>query len=165
MFGNRIIVSSEPRGRLYSGPVTGTPRPGVIMQIDISEGINADGNFTWEVFTQSDGVRPAGPFGILLPQKERGVAVTVSTSLFAAYTSGDECEVYVPVAGEQFNLEFQNQSGTADDVAFGDVFIIDSGTGQLLATTGSPETEPFMSLEAYTDPAADKLIHVIYTGY
>jgi hypothetical protein len=142
------------------GTLTGALKPGTIVQIDVSEGIDGNGNFSWEAFNQSaDGVRPAGPIGILLPDSLSGQLST------AAYTSGDHCFVYVPVAGEEFNCIIGDVAGTGDDHAIGEVLIVDDGTGELIATTGSPEAEPFMLLETITDPTADTLAHVIYSGY
>ena len=46
------------------------------------------------------------------------------------------------------------------------ILIVDDGTGLLIATTGSPEIEPFMNMSVVTDPTgADFLNHVMYTGY
>lgn len=158
--GNGIIVSSEPRGVFKEGTLTGALTPGIICQVDVSEGLDNNGNFTYEPFNSSaDGVRPIGPFLILLHDNLRG---NLSTT---AYASGDHGFLYVPVAGEEFNCIIGDVSGTGDDHAFGEVLIVDDGTGELIATTGTPECEPFMLLEAITDPTADTLAHVIYSGY
>ena len=55
-------------------------------------------------------------------------------------------------------------AGTGDDHAFGDILMVDDGTGELIATTGTPESEPFMLMEVITDPTADTLARVIYSG-
>jgi len=159
--GNSIIVSGEPHGIYMEGYVNAALQPGVIVQIDISEGLGDDGRPDWEAFNSSaDGVRPIGPLGILLPSVLKGDIATT------AYVSGDRCFVYIPVAGEEFNLMFSNLTGTADDHIFGEVLIVDDGTGLLIATTGTPEIEPFMNMSAVTDPTgADFLNHVVYTGY
>jgi len=158
--GTEIIVSANPRGVMHEGPITGTPKPGTIMQIDVSEGINGDGRFTWEAYNRdADGNRPAGPLAILLPDRLQGKLHT------DAYAAGDHGFLYTPIAGEEFNCLLLDVSGTGDDHAFGEILIVDDGTGKLVATTGTPETEPFMLLEAVTDPIADTLLHVIYNGY
>ena len=59
----------------------------------------------------------------------------------------------------------QDVAGTGDDHALGEMLIIDKGTGKLIASTGTPEAECFMLVETITDPTADTLAHVIYTGY
>lgn len=160
--GNDIIVSANPRGRFLEGKIASgeTPKPGTVLQIQASAGLDSNGRFTFEIYNaDADGGRPKGPLCILLPDYLQGKIAT------DAYAAGQACQVYVPVPGEEFNLLILNISGTADDHAFGEMLIIDDTTGKLIATTGSPESEPFMLLEAITDPTADTLAHVIYTGY
>lgn len=158
--GNEIIVSAQPKGIFHEGPISGTPKPGTIMQIDVSEGIDDNGNFTWEIFNaDADGARPKGPLAVLLPDNYRGKIAT------DAYADGDHGFLYTPVAGEELNCLMKDVTGTGDDHAIGEMLIVDDTTGKLVATTGTPETEPFMNLETSVDPTADALHHVIYTGY
>jgi hypothetical protein len=157
--GNSIIVSDSPRGVFSEGYVNAALSPGVVVQIDVSEGEGDDGRFDFEAFAIGDGLRTAGPIYILLEDIFQGKAMT------AAYVSGDRCRVYVPIAGEEFNMILEDVSGTGDDHALGDLFILDAGTGKLIATTGSPESEPFMNIAVVTDPTGDTLNHVMYTGY
>lgn len=160
--GNGIIVSARPGGRFLEGPLKSgiTPKPGTVMQIDASAGVDDNGNFNWELYdSDADGGRPKGPLAILLPDELRGVDATT------AYADGARCFVYIPLPGEEFNMLLQDVAGTGDDHALGEILIVDDGTGKLIATTGSPESEPFMVLETVTDPVADTLTHVIYTGY
>ena len=159
--GNEIIVSARPGGRFLEGPLTtgSTPKPGTILQIDASAGIDDNGHFSFEPFNaDADGGRPKGPLFVLLPNNRGGDATT-------AYADSDHCFVYCPLPGEELNCLLQDVTGTADDHAIGEILIVDDGTGKLIATTGTPETEPFMLLETVTDPTADTLAHVIYTGY
>lgn len=159
--GTEIIVSAAPRGLFREGTIAAgeTPKPGIIVQMQVSSGIADDGSFTYEIFNQSaDGVRPAGPLFILLPDRLQGRLET------AAYAAGERCFVYTPMPGEEFNMLIEDVDGTGDDFLFGAQLMIDDGTGKLLATS-SPEIEPFASLEVITDPTADTLAHVIYTGY
>lgn len=156
--GNEIIVSANPRGVFLEGTISGALKPGTVVQIDVSEGIDDRGNFTWEAYnTSADGEQRM--IAVLLPDTLRGKLAT------EAYTDGDHCFVYIPAAGEQLNMLIGDVAGTADDHAFGELLIVDDGTGELVATTGTPESEPFMLLEAITDPTADTLAHCIYTGY
>ena len=160
--GNEIIVSNNPRGVFSEGTLkTGiTPVPGTIMQIDVSAGIDANGRFTYELYdADADGGRPIGPLYVLLPDVNRGKTAT------EAYADSDHCFLYTPYAGEELNCLVSNLAGTADDHAVGEMLIVDKGTGELIATTGTPESEPFMLLEVITDPIVDTLAHVIYTGY
>lgn len=156
--GNEIIVSANPRGVFLEGTLSGALKPGTVVQIDVSEGIDSNGNFSWEAYNaDADGNRRM--IAVLLPDTLRGKLAT------EAYTSGDHCFVYVPAPGEQLNMLIADVAGTADDHAFGELLIVDDGTGKLIATTGTPESEPFMLLEAITDPTTDTLAHCIYTGY
>lgn len=150
---NEIILQAVPRGVFLEGVVSGTPKPGTIMQISsISNGV-----ITWGVFDRAaDGDRAL--IAILLPNDLLGQ--TIGT----AYVSGDRCKVYVPAIGETVQVLFGDTAGTADDVAVGNYMIIDDGTGKVIATTGSPQSEPFVSLEAIVDPVADQLLAVIFTG-
>jgi len=156
--GNGIVVSYPERGVRFEGTITGALLPGTIVQIDVSEGIDTNGNFTWEAYNAAaDGNQRL--IAVLLPSELKGAIAT------AAYVNGDHCFVYVPAAGEQLNCIVGDVAGTGDDHAFGDLLIVDDGTGELVATTGTPESEPFILLEAITDPTADTLAHVLFTGY
>jgi len=160
--GNNIIISEVERGTRSEGTLKSgiTPKPGTILQIDASAGTGDDGRFTFELFdADADGGRPKGPLYVLLEDKARGRNQTT------AYADGDRCFVYCPAPGEELNLLIADVAGTGDDHSAGEMLIIDDTTGKLIATTGTPETEPFMLLEAITDPTSDTLAHCIYTGY
>ncbi len=160
--GNSIFVTSNPRGVFMEGTIkTGeTPKPGTVMQFDISAGLDGNNKFTWEIFnTGTDGTRPAGPLIILVEDRKQGKLMT------DAYTAGDRCYGYVPIGGEEFNMLYLDIAGTTDDHTAGEIAIVNNTDGKLIVTTGSPEIEPFMLLNTVTDPEADFLAHVIYTGY
>lgn len=159
-----IVRASNPRGIFLEGVIGAgiTPKPGTIMQIDVSEGRHATGGFTFELYNRdADGNRPAGPLCILT---EAGF-FNQGRDSSQAFAAGDRCKVYVPVAGEELYALISDIAGTADDHSFGEMLIVDDGTGELIATTGTPESEPFMLLEDITDPEADTLAIVMYTGY
>lgn len=155
--GTEIVVVAEPAGRYLEGIVYGTPKPGTMMQIkDGVEPIN--GRFTFEVYTPgTNGDRR--PVLILLPDRGQGKLET------DAYVSGTRCFLYAPIAGEDINVLRKDISGTGDDFAIGALLIAESGSGKFIATTGSPESEPFQVLETVTDPTADGLVWCLYTGY
>lgn len=160
--GNLIVVSAEPQGRFVEGYIaTGeTPKPGQVVQIKASAGIDDTGNFTWEIYNaDADGGRPKGPLGVLDIDHMQGKTAT------QAYVAGARCFVYIPYPGDELNMLLADVGGTADAHSFGEMLIVDDTTGKLIATTGTPETEPFMLLEDVTAPTADTLVHVIYTGY
>lgn len=155
--GNEIIVSSPPLGRFISGIISGTPKPGTMMQIQAGTA-PVNGLFTWEAYAPgTDGDRL--PVVILLDDELQGKLAT------EAYVSGTEGRLYAPANGEELNILFGNAAGTGDDVAIGDLLMGDTGTGKLINTTGDPESEPFQALEAITDPTADQLLWAMYTGY
>jgi hypothetical protein len=73
---------------------------------------------------------------------------------------------YAPRYG--MDRDGEHPAGKALNVvtAIGDLLIPVDGTGLLIATTGSPEIEPFMCLETASDVvAAGTLLHCIFTGY
>lgn len=159
--GNEIIVSAHPRGHFMEGIIGAglTPKPGTIMQIQIATA-TVGGRWTWELYNaDADGGRPKGPFIVLLPDHLQGKTAT------DAYAAGDHCFGYVPLPGDELNLLLSDIAGTADDHTKGEMLIVDDGTGELIATTGSPETEVAMLLETVTDPEADYLAWCIWTGY
>lgn len=162
--GNTIIVSApeSPRGVLMEGIIkTGqTPKPGTIMQKDCSVALQG-GRHTYKIYdADADGGRPKGAIWILLEDRFNG-----DRGITDAYAAGDRCFLYCPIPGEEFNMLLADVAGTADDHTAGEVLIPKDATGKLIATTGSPETEPFLLLENVTDPTTDQLVWVEYTGY
>lgn len=155
--GSEIIVSSDPRGVEIEGIISGTPKPGTVMQMQAGTALVGT-RFTWEVYAPgTDGQRRI--IAILLPDRLQGGLSTT------AYVTGTRGFLYIPQAGEEFNMLVADIAGTADDHAIGDLFIIKSGVGKLIANTGSPESIPFQCLEAAVDPVADALLWCRYTGY
>jgi len=159
MKGSKVLITEEPRGRIKAGIISGALLPGTIVQQTTAP----DGNSlaTWGVYNRSaDGNRPAGPIAVLL---ERGEGYTYAT----AYTSGYHCEVYIPLPGDELNVLWSaSGTGTGDSVAFGDLAIVDDGTGLLVDTTGTPESEPFMAMEAVSDVvSAGTMVWSMFTGY
>lgn len=162
MKGNTIFLSAEGQ---YWLPVEGiiatgeTPSPGTILQIDPSVALQQE-RHTWKIYNRdADGDRPQGPHIVLREDWLQGKDVD------DAYVAGTRAFGGIPLPGCELNVLFKNVSGTADDVALGDLLIVDDTTGKLIVTTGTVESEPFMALEALTDPTADTLIWVVATGY
>ena len=155
--GNEIIVSDQPRGVFHEGIVSGTPKPGTVMQVKAATE-PVGGAFTFEVYNpDADGNQRLQY--ILLPDSLQGKLAT------AAYVSGDRCFLYVPAPGEDLNMLVANIAGTGDAFAIGDKLIVDDGTGKLIATTGSPESEPYEVMETVAAITADTLVWVRHTGY
>lgn len=158
MRGTEIIVTAEPHGRRLEGIISGTPKPGTCMQIQAGTAVDANGHHTWEVFNRAaDGNQYL--IAVLLPDVYRGKTYS------DAYANGDLGFLYCPLPGEELNMLIANIAGTSDAFAVGDQLIVDDGTGKLVATTGTPESEPFQLLEASAALTADTLLWCLFTGY
>ena len=154
--GNKVIISNDPKGVFLSGIVVGTPKPGTVMEI--ATPFYQGGLHSYQVYQPgTDGLRNRAVI-VLLEDDLQGL------TLDDAATTLTLRQFYVPAAGEELNMLFANVSGTADDHAVGEVLIVDTGTGKLIATTGSPQSEPFINLAAVTDPTADFHNPVMYIG-
>jgi hypothetical protein len=156
MRGSKIIVSNNPRGRFIEGIISGTPKPGVVMQV-VAATEPVEGRFTWQVFDQaSDGRRSL--IAVLLEDDNQGKGSD------DAYVSGTRGRMYCPVAGEELNMRMLDVAGTGDDHAIGDRLMVDDSTGKLVVDS-SGESVPFVCLETATDPTADALLWTMYTGH
>ena len=156
--GNSIIVSAQPRGVFDEGYVSGTPKPGTIMERTPGTAEDGTGRFEYRVFQPgTDGERRT--IYVLLEDRLQGKLAT------EAYVTGDRCRVYCPAMGEDLNVLKGDVAGTGDDFTVGQMLIVDTGTGKVIGTTGSPESEPFQCNEAITDPTTDQLVWVTYTGH
>lgn len=160
MAKNKIVLSGAPSGRFLEGIVSGTPKPGTVMQIKPNVEPIA-GKFTWLVYDRAaDSDRPASPLAVLLENWKLGKLTT------DAYVDGEYCQMYCPLPGDELLMLVANIAGTGDTFKIGDIMIVDDGTGKLVATTGSPEIEPFIIIETKaTALTADTLVECMYTGY
>jgi hypothetical protein len=158
--GNGIIVSANPRGVFLEGLISGTPKPGTVMQISAATE-PVGGRYQWEAYNpDADGNQRI--IAVLLPDELQGKTAA------DAYVTGTRGFLYCPVPGEELNMLVKDVAGTGENFAIGDLFIVDDGTGKLVDTTGTPEAEPFICLEtiaAATAIAADHLVHCMFTGY
>lgn len=164
--GNEIVLTPS-RGVRVEGIVSGTPKPGTVMQIQAGTS-PVTGRFTWEAYNRAaDAYRPQGPIAILDMDAEQGKLAT------DAYVSGTRGFLFIPWPGCELNclLKDITGTGTGDEATVGINLTVDDGTGKLIKTAGSTEApatlqvEPFIALEAEADVAADALIHVMFTGY
>lgn len=153
--GNCVIVSSNPKGEFNEGYVaTGeTFYPGMVVQRDPTVALKG-GRHTYKLYNRdADGDRPAGAFWVVTERFNTMVGKLITDS----FAAGERVDLYSPRAGEELNLLVENIAGTADDHAAGELLMVNDGTGKLIATTGSPETEVAQLLETITDPTADTL--------
>ena len=158
--GNRIILTPD-RGYKMEGIINAgqTPKPGQIVQIDATQTAQG-GRFVWKIYDRdADGDRPIGPFIVLCEDMLQGKTMT------DAYAAGERAFGFVPYAGCELNLLHLNVTGTADDVALGDLLTVDDGTGKVQVSTSTPETEVAVALEAETDPTADRLLWCMWSGH
>jgi len=152
---NKVVLTPYPQGRQLEGLISGTPKPGVVMEISAI----TQGKFTFRAYQPgTDGLRPVGGLWILL-ENFRG------DDFNAAYVSGERGRLYCPLPGDEFLMWLLDVGGTADSHTFGELLMPDTGTGKLVVTTGTPEIEPFTLCETLAAPSADVLGHVIYTNY
>jgi hypothetical protein len=160
MKGSVILLEANPKGKFIEGTIYGTPYPGTLMTVKAAtEPGDGDGRHTWEPYnTDANGTRQI--IAVLLPPFGGGAYNTI-------FVSGQRCQMYCPVPGEELNvLVSASGTGTGDSIAIGQLLIPVDGTGLLIATTGTPEIEPFLSLETQTDVvAAGTLTHCMYTGH
>ena len=156
-YGNEIVVTSPPGGRFDEGTILGTPKPGTCMQV--AAGIEpVGGRFSYEVYnSNADGEQR--PVCVLLPDHLQGKTAA------DAYSNGTRGFLYFPREGEELNMRVADIVGTTDDHTIGEILMIDDGTGLLVTTTGSPESEAFQVLETKADPVADSLLLCRYTGH
>jgi hypothetical protein len=156
--GNKVVVNADAKGAYEWGYLTTAEKPGTIMQVDPSVALK-HGKHTWKVYTRdADGDRPAGPYAVVDYAAYQGRDATT------AYAAGEFAKLYIPQEGDELNLLFLNQAGTADDIALGDILIVDNGTGKVFKTTGSVEDEVAVALEAIVDPTADQLLWCRWKG-
>lgn len=159
--GNRIIVSADPKGTFMEGIVAAgeTPLPGMILQRDPTVALQG-GRQTFKIYDRgADGDQPLGAFWVVTEDRLQGKTTA------DAYAAGSRIFVYSPIAGEELNLLLLNITGTGDDHTAGEILMVDDGTGKLIATTGTPETEVAVLLETVTDPATDTLAWCEWSGH
>ncbi len=158
-YGNEIVIIGN--GRKTEGVIDGSSLlPGTVLQIKAGTGLT-NGRPTYEPYAPgTDGARPVGPLFVLDINTPNGGTQD------DAYADGDWCQVYVPADGDELNMRWATAgTGTGDAVAIGDQGILETGTGLVKATTGSPAQEPFTAMEAVTDTVATgTLVHCIYNG-
>lgn len=173
--GNVILITADPKGYAEEVIVNDTSKPGTVMELKgtVAE---AGGRRTFEAAGTTaanstfSGMAADGnrlPIAVLLCSADPwGAACPPYKGPTDAYAAGERGVVYYPAPGEELNMLIKDETGTGADQDFlvGDKLIVDDGTGKLLRSSGSPESEPFIILQALTDLAADVLAPCQYTG-
>ena len=165
MEGTRIRVAAPQRGVKENIIVSGTPKPGTVMEI-VPSTAAVEGIYTYAVYgtqaasggqyVSNDGDRKA--IAVLLERDQE------ANTFDDAYTTGDRGRVYFPAMGERMNMLVEDVSGTGDDFIIGEELMVDDGTGKLLTADSNAEAHPFTSLEAVTNPLADHWLLCRFNG-
>jgi len=155
--GSQIIVSANPQGKFDECVISGTPKPGVCMEIVPGTALQG-GRPTMRAVTRATGAK--GPICVLLPDSMQGKLPT------DAYVDGTRGFVYWPIAGEELNMLLGDVSGTGsvEDTAIGDLFGVETVTGKIIANSAYTAT-PFQSMEArHGFITADELLWTKFLG-
>ncbi len=151
--GAQIVVSADPRGKHLEGLVSGTPKPGTMMQI--KAGVDAVfGRMTWEVYNPS---ATGDPRLVAILKEDNLQGKTIND----AYVDGTRCFLYVPLEGEEMNVLVKGQAGTGSANAFlvGERLEAEKGTGKFLAEAVSSAISQFTVLEHIDEvPNTDTLV-------
>lgn len=153
---NTILLSAAPAGRFLEGILNTATYPGTSMEVDAAvEPIG--GKHTWQASSLTSGQRQL--IAILLENE------MVGKTCADQIADEQKIRMYCPIPGDELLvLVSAAGTGTGDAQAIGDMLIRASG-GTFIATTGSPEQEPFQVMETMTDVvAAGTLTHVMATG-
>lgn len=153
--GNGIIAQAEPKGTYKECVVSGTPKPGTLMQIKAATA-DVQGTWTYEVLNPSADTDPRAVCVLLCSIDH--AACPPHKDATTAYADGERGAVYYPLPGEDMNMLVKDVSGTGDDHAIGDRFVGEHGSGKLLVQATSANRASFQCLEVATDPVADALL-------
>jgi len=152
-----LINGNEPKGRFIEGIVSGTPAPGMFMEVTSAEPV--DGRRTYR-FAQTGSAGDRRPTIILLDDTLQGVpADSAGANL---YTAGRRCQLYVPSPGDELNILFKNISGTSDSFAIGAQVMNDVGTGKAIVQAAAANNAPFTVQETVAALAADVMVHCMF---
>lgn len=154
--GTQIVVNAEPRGVLEECVISGTPKPGTIVEL-VPSTAPIGNRFTYRLCTRANGAK--GPVTVLREDHLQG---KLSTDAYVAGTVGF---LYWPIAGDDLNMLLRETvgTGTAGEENIGDLLAIEKATGELMAG-GALASTPFMLMEHLGVSSADQLVWVKYLG-
>lgn len=160
MNGTKIIVSAEPRGRQFSGIVSGTPKPGTHMEI-VPATSAIGGHFTFRASTDPDG-NPRVII-VLLEDDDQGFGPS------QAFVNGTPCKLYCPAMGEELNMLMRKTvgTGTLGIENVGDELEVDGASGMLQAAQAvtAGKCRPWTLLEHLgVALTVDTLVWVMFNG-
>lgn len=158
MKGYSVIVTADPMGRMEDVVVSGTPKPGTIMEL-VPQTNPVSGRFTYRVWTGNTGVAAGHP--VLMEDNQQGFTIE------DAYVSGRRGRIYWPIAGDEFNIWFRQSvgTGTANQYRIGDRVAVEKNTGLLMAFSAAT-SKPFILKEnAFSETlGTDRPHYVQYLG-
>lgn len=153
---NTIVLTAAPAGRFLEGKLYAAAYPGSGLEVKAATE-PVGGKHTFQLFSLTTGYRAL--IMILLENEIYGY--TASDQIAAS----QQVRTYCPIPGDELLvLVSATGTGTGDSQAIGALLISANG-GTFIATTGTPEREPFQVMETVADVvAAGTLTHVMYTG-
>ncbi len=154
--GSGVVLTNNPRGNFLEGIISGTPKPGVVMQLQAGTA-PVNGRNTWEVYNPSSTGDPR-LIAVLLPEHLQGKTIE------DAYVSGTRGFLYCPLPGDELNMRFADNPGTGTSVilSVGTRLKVTKGTGELAQQSSSSSDGPFILME--DDLKQDDLNWVMFTG-
>lgn len=153
---NTIVLTAAPAGRFLEGKLSAAAYPGSGMEYKAAtEPVN--GKHTIQLYSGTSGHRKL--IQVLLENEIPGYTCADQIS------ASQQIRTYCPIPGDELLiLVSATGTGTGDSQAIGDKLILANG-GTFIATTGTPEAEPFEVLETMSDVvAAGTLTHCVFTG-
>lgn len=159
MLGSKIIVTANPLGVFQEGVISGTPKPGTMMQVQNGTAA-VFGRLTYEVYNPSASGDPRVCW-ILLEDDLQGKTTS------DAYVSGTRGFLYCPIGGEEMNVLTKGQAGTGSANAFtvGERLEAEKGSGKFIQQTSSSGNALFQVLEHIDQvPDTDTLIWCAFQG-
>ena len=156
--GNDIVVNGMfGKGRYtpYYNGTGGDLYPGTICQVDTSVALRAGVNTVVVYDRDADGDHPKGDLILVTHEMQKMVGKLATDAI----GTGEIFQGYSPQAGDDVNLLLAdaNTGTTQEDIAAGTILMVDDGTGKLIATTGSPEEEVAVTMEAQNNMSAAAL--------
>jgi hypothetical protein len=152
--GNTIVASAHPQGVFLEGVISGTPKPGTVMEVKPATPLT-NGRETYQAVSRASGA--IGAIFVLLEDDLQGKLPT------DAYVTGTRGRLYAPIAGEELNMLVGDVSGSGDTIAIGDLYGVTTVTGKLIKNS-SFASAPFMAIESSVALTADTLICFKYLG-
>jgi len=157
--GNKIVISSPPRGRFIEGVYEGTSKPGTFVQIKAATAFTGGGYGEPHFVDAAPGTDGKDILlAVLCEDNLQGFDINTAYPGVQSNGQYPKCKVYCPVHGDELNLRVGEVAGTGNTFAIGDRFEINATAGYLIPESGSPQATIAVCMEALTQQAADSLV-------